>query len=108
MNRFDRIEDPRRRQLIEALAAGLLGAGLPLGSAFGQSVFGSRPSKLPPGQSIYRVAGSATVNGAAANLQTPVRPGDTVETGKDSELIFVVGGHSMILRHESRVVIEAE
>jgi len=108
MNRFDTIEDPRRRRLIEALTAGLLSAGLPLGSAFGQSVFGSRPAKLPAGQSIYRILGSATVNGAAANLQTAVRPGDTVETGKDSEMVFVVGGHSMILRNESRVVIEGD
>ncbi len=108
MRRFDKIDDPRRRQLIEALTAGLLSAGLPLGSAFGQSVFGSRPAKLPAGQSIYRISGSATVNGAAANLQTVVRPGDTVETGKDSEIVFVVGGHSMILRNESRLVIEGD
>lgn len=108
MSRFDKIDDPRRRQLIEALTAGLLSAGLPLGSAFGQSVFGGRPAKLPAGQSIYRISGSATVNGAAANLQTAVRPGDTVETGKDSEIVFVVGGHSMILRNESRLVIEGD
>jgi len=106
MNRFDRIEDPRRRRLIEALGAGLL--GLPVASAFGQNVFGSRPAKLPPGQSIYRIAGSATVNGVAANLQTAVRPGDTIETGKGSEIVFVVGGHSMILRNESRLVVEGE
>lgn len=37
-----------------------------------------------------------------------MRPGDTVETGKDSELIFVVGGHSMLVRSESHLVIESE
>ncbi len=108
MNRFDRVEDPRRRLLIEALGAGLLGAGLPFASAFGQSIFGSRPAKLPPGQSVYRITGSATVNGNAATLQTAVRPGDTVATGRDSEIVFVVGGHSMILRGESRLAVEAE
>lgn len=107
MNRFDTIEDPRRRQLVEALSAGLLLAGLPFGSALGQ-VFGTRPAKLPAGQSIYRLAGSVTVNGAPANLQTPVRPGDTLETGPASELVFVVGGHSMILRAESRLTLEGE
>lgn len=106
MNRFDSIEDPRRRQLIEALAVGMALAGLPFGAAFAQNVFGSRPAKLPPGQSVYRLSGSASVNGKAANLQTQVRPGDTIETGKDSEIIFVVGGHSMILRAESRMTLE--
>ena len=108
MNRFDTVEDPRRRRLIEAFTAGLLSAGLPWGNAAGQSIFGNRPAKLPAGQSIYRIVGSATVNGAAANLQTVVRPGDTVATGKDSEIVFVVGEHSMILRNESRLVIEGE
>lgn len=108
INRFDKIDDPRRRVLIEALAAGLFSTGLPVTSALAQGVFGSRPGKLPPGQSIYRLVGSATVNGAAATLQTPIRPGDTVETGKDSELIFVIDGHSMLLRGDSRLVIETD
>ena len=108
MSRFDSVEDPRRRVLIEALAAGFASAALPLASAFGQGVFGSRPAKLPPGQSIYRLTGTATVNGAAANLQTVVRPGDTVQTGKDSEMVFAVGGQAMILRAESRLSLERE
>lgn len=108
MSRFDSVEDPRRRVLIEALAAGFASAALPLGSAFGQGVFGSRPAKLPPGQSIYRLTGTATVNGAAANLQSVVRPGDTVQTGKDSEMVFAVGGQAMILRAESRLSLERE
>ncbi len=108
INRFDTIEDPRRRVLVEALAAGLFSAGFPVGNALAQGVFGSRPRKLPPGQSIYRIVGTASVNGTPATLQTPVRPGDTVETGKDSELIFVIDGHSMLLRSESRLLIETE
>ena len=108
MNRFDKVEDPRRRLLIEALSVGLISAGLPGGKALAQGAFGTRPARLPPGQSIYRIAGTASVNGTAATLQTPVRPGDTVETGKDSEIVFVVGGHSMILRAETRLVIESE
>ena len=105
MNRFDKIDDPRRRLLVEALTVGLIAAGYPAGNAFAQ-LFGSKPAKLPPGQSIYRITGTASVNGVAATLRTPVRPGDTVETGKGSEIIFVIGGHSMILRGESRLVIE--
>ncbi|MEK7863706.1 MAG: hypothetical protein AAB295_10650, partial [Chloroflexota bacterium] len=106
INRFDRIEDPRRRVRVQALTAGLVSLAVTARPVLAQGVFGSRPGKLPSGQSIYRIFGSASVNGAAANLQTPVRPGDTVETGPDSEMIFVVGGHSMVLRSDSRLVIE--
>jgi hypothetical protein len=108
MNRFDKADDPRRRLLIEALSAGLISVGLPGGNALAQGVFGSKPAKLPPGQSIYRIAGTASVNGTAATLQTQVRSGDTVETGNDSEIVFVVGGHSMILRDDTRLKIEGE
>ena len=114
MNPFDKFEDPRRRTLIQALAVGLFSAGLPMGNfgnfgnAFAQSTFGSRPTKLPANQSIYRLVGSVSVNGSPANLQTQIRVGDTVETGKDSELVFVVGTHSMILRSECKLVIEGE
>lgn len=107
MNRFDRIDDPRRRLLVEALSLGLLAWGVPAGG-LAQGVLGSRPGKLPPGQSIFRVVGAVTVNGKPVTLQTSVRPGDTVETGRGSEVVFVVGSNAMILRAESRLVIEAE
>ncbi len=108
MRRFDELEDPRRRWLLQALTVGAALAGVPGGRALAQNVFGSRPAKLPEGQSIYRIEGTASVNGAAATLKTAIRPGDTIETGKDSQLIFVVGGHSMIVRAESRLQIEGE
>ncbi|MGQ0524322.1 MAG: FecR domain-containing protein [Betaproteobacteria bacterium] len=106
MNPFDKIDDPRRRILIEALTLGLF-AAIPAGNAMAQ-IFGSRPTKMPPEQSIYRIAGTVTVNGAPATLQTIIRPGDTVETGKGSEIVFVVGGHSMIVREDSRLEIEGD
>ncbi len=94
--------------LIEALSLGLLGAGLPAAGAFAQGFFGSRPGRLPPGRSIYRITGTATVNGQPATLETPIRPGDTIATGEDSELIFVVGTQSMLLRARSSLVIQGE
>jgi len=107
MGHFDEAEDPRRRILIKALAAGLFSTALPERAALASSFFGSVPGKLPAGQSIYRINGTATVNGKAATLQTRINPGDTVETGKDSEIIFVVNGNnSMILRANSHLVIE--
>jgi hypothetical protein len=105
VNPFDKIDDPRRRVLIEALTAGLFSA-IP-GHALAQ-VFGSRPTKLPPEQSIYRLTGTVAVNGTPATMQTVIRPGDTVETGTGAEIIFVVGGHSMIVRENSRLEIEGD
>jgi hypothetical protein len=106
MKRFDDTDDPRRRTLIQLLAAG---AFLPQSiSAFAASIFGDRPSKLPEGQSIYRVEGSVTVNNTPASLQTRIKPGDTVQTGAKSDVVFVVGGHSMIVRENSRMVIETK
>ncbi len=108
MKSFDEADDPRRRVLIQALAAGVFATGLPEANAQGFSIFGSKPAKLPPTQSIYRISGQATVNDKPATLQTAVAPGDTVETTKGSEIIFVVNSNSMILRGGSKVIIEAE
>ena len=108
MKSFDEADDPRRRVLIQALAAGVFSTGLPEASAQGFSIFGSKPAKLPPQQSIYRISGEATVNDKPATLATLVAPGDTVQTAKGSEIIFVVNSNSMILRGSSKVTIETE
>lgn len=102
------IEDPRRRELVRALTTGLLVAGLPGQAAFAGNLFGNRPEQLSPGKSIYRLSGTVMINGARATLETVVRPGDTIETGKNSEIIFVVNDQSMILRSESHMLIEGE
>jgi hypothetical protein len=104
---FDELDDPRRRWLIQALSTGFFSSGLIGTSALAQSFFGSKPAKLPPGQSIYRITGEATVNGIRATLQTRINPGDTIKTGKNSEIIFIVNNQSMILRSDSHLVIEA-
>lgn len=104
----DEADDPRRRILIQALSAGLFATGLPNAGAQVADIFGSKPARLPPDQSIYRISGRATVNDREATLQTKVSPGDTVKTGKDSELVFVVNSQAMIVRGGSNVVIEAE
>jgi hypothetical protein len=102
MAKFDDTDDPRRRILIQALTLGLLG----LPAAARADIFGSSPKKLPEGQSIYRLSGDVRVNGQAATLETHIVPGDRVETGPGSEVVFVVGGQSMILRSNAHLVIE--
>jgi len=103
MKPLGELDDPRRRVLIRALGAGLLS---PAGNAAAQ-LFGTAPSKLPPGQSIYRVSGQVLVNKQPATLQTPIRTGDTVETANNGEVIFVVSQDAFILRGGSRMTIEA-
>src|SRR3990172_1149474 len=101
------VDDPRRRVLIRALSLGLVGGALWTPDTRAQ-IFGSRPDKLPSGRSFYRIQGEVTVNGSPATLQTLVRPGDTVKTGKGSECIFAVGGHSMIMRGNSTLTVEKQ
>lgn len=106
MKRYDDTEDPRRRIVVQALTSWMVALGLPSGTAAAASVLGSAPSVLSPNKSIYRLAGAVTVNGIPATMDTRIMPGDTVQTGKDSEIVFVVGGTSMILRADSNVVLD--
>ena len=102
----DEIDDPRRQILVQALTAGLLGSALTPAQAITFGIFGSKPTKLPDTQSIYGLSGQVTVNDEAATLQTRIKPGDTVQTARNSEIVFVVNSHSMILRSESKLIIE--
>lgn len=105
MSRSGEAEDPRRRLLIQALAAGYLGAGVAGSEALAQ-LLGSAPSKLPPGRSIYRLAGEVRVDGKPATVETRIGGRSTLETGKGAELVYAVGTSAFVLRGESRVVLE--
>ena len=107
MNPFDKTEDPRRRLLIQALAAGMFSNGIAGSRALAADILGSSPSKLPPGQSIYRVSGQVTVNGVPANSKTRIGPTDTLETAKGGEIIFAVGESAFLMREGSRMVLES-
>jgi hypothetical protein len=52
VNRFDTIDDPRRRVLVQALAAGVFSSGL-VGCS---PLFAQMVAKLPQGRSIFRGA----------------------------------------------------
>jgi hypothetical protein len=108
MIRFDEADDPRRRLLIQALTAGLFGTVMPGGGTLAADVFGTGSSKLPAGRSIYRISGKVLVNGNPATLDTRIVAGDTVETLTDGEIIFVVGGNSMIMHGGSRMEIQTK
>jgi hypothetical protein len=101
MDGFEAADDPRRRQLIAALTAGVFASGFVARESLAATFFGTPPRKLPPEQSIYRLEGDVRVNGAGARLDTAIGPKDTIETGDKSEIVFVVGGNSMIVRSNS-------
>ena len=99
-------DDPRRRTLIQMLAAGLFGTGSAASNLALAQILGSPPTKLPPGKSIYRISGEVTVNGQKANLETKIRGGSTIQTGRDSELVYAVGESAYIARPNTQIVVE--
>jgi hypothetical protein len=99
-------DDPRRRILIQMLAAGMFGAGSTASNLALAQILGSPPSKLPPGKSIYRISGEVTVNGQKANLDTKVGGGSTIQTSSNSEVVYAVGESAYIARPNTQVVVE--
>ena len=103
MNYFDKIDDPRRRWLIQALGAGMF--SMSGGEALAQ-LFGNRPQKLPEGKSVYRLQGDVMVDNQKATLETKVTSSSTIVTQKNAEIVFVSGQQAYIQRGDSRVVFE--
>jgi hypothetical protein len=100
-------DDPRRRLLIKALAAGLFSSAVCSREASAQ-VLGARPAPLPPGKSIYRIEGEVQVNGRPATLDTQIAANAKIETGKNSEVVYVVGETAILQRSESHVTFETK
>ncbi len=98
------LDDPRRRILVQALAAGLFSYVLPTQRAEA-SLLGKVPRRLPAGRSIYELRGEVTINGAPATLETRIEPNNTVETGPDGYIVFVVGEDAFLVRGGSKLVV---
>ncbi len=100
-------EDPRRRLLVKALAAGFFSSAVFNREASAQAL-GGRPAPLPPGKSIYRIEGQVLVNGQPATLDTQIVASSTVQTGKNSEVVYAVGESAHLQRSESQVTLETK
>lgn len=98
-------EDPRRRLLVNSLAAGVAASLLPEVAAGEEVAYSQQAVRLPAGQSVFRIRGEAYVNDQPATLQTQIGPNDRVRTGPASELIFVVGGHAMLIRDNTNLIM---
>jgi hypothetical protein len=99
------LDDPRRRLLVQALATGLLGVAL-TPREIQAAVFGSVPEPLPVGRSIYFLDGDVKVNNVAATIDTKIGPNDTVETGANGRIVFVVGKDSFMMRNNSKMTMK--
>ena len=98
-------DDPRRRLLIKALAAGLFSNAVCSREASAR-LLGARPAAMPPGKSIYRIEGEVLINGQPATLDTQIAASATIETGQNSEVVYVVGESAFLQRSESHVTLE--
>jgi hypothetical protein len=55
---------------------------------------------------VRALEGKVRVNGKPATRTTRVRPGDVIETGPNSKLVFVVGQDAFLLREQSRLNLD--
>lgn len=87
----------RRRFIARLAAAGALGAG-------GLTGFMRRAlakGDIPVTQGIHQLKGTASVNGRAAVVGTPVTPRDRISTGRDSMAIVVVKDDAFLVRADT-------
>ena len=98
-------EDLQRRLLMEALAAALCSTAIGSRNVVAQ-VLGSRPAPLPKGKSIYRIEGQVLVDGQPATPDTQIAANSSIQTGKNSEVIYAVGETAHLQRGESQVTME--
>lgn len=93
------MHDAARRRILKLAASGALGAG-------GLSGYLSRvlaSGDLPKTSQVHRLQGSATVNGRAASVGTPVQAGDRIATGASSQAIVVLGKDAFLLREKTTI-----
>jgi hypothetical protein len=100
------LDDPRRRTLIQMLAAGMFGGTATASNLVLAQILGSPPTKLPPGKSIYRISGEVTIDGAKGTLDSKIKGGSTIKTGANSEVVYVVGESAYIARPQTEIVVE--
>lgn len=86
-----------RRTWLKRTAAG--GAALALGMAHLRQALAM--GAVEPG--VARVRGDARINGEPARRGMEVKPGDVVTTGRDAELVVVVGRDAFLVRANSRI-----
>ncbi len=101
------LDDPRRDFLVKALSLGLFSSPNLVSLLQPSYARDDAPGRLAEGRSIYKLQGSVTVNGRAADISTRIGPDSRIETGSNSPLIFVVANDAFILRSNSQLELES-
>ncbi|MEN9481479.1 MAG: hypothetical protein RLZZ298_2874 [Pseudomonadota bacterium] len=91
-----------RRQLIKGFAALVIAERL----GILQAAWASGDKLPPPG--IFRIKGEVKVNGQIARVGSPVKPGDVITTGAQSEAIYIIGQDAYLQRDNSTVSIAGD
>jgi len=91
-----------RRVWLARVTAG--GAALALGMAWLRAALAL--GAVPSG--VARVKGDARINGEPAKQGMAVKPGDVITTGRDGELVFVVGRDAFLARAGSRIELSGD
>ena len=99
-------DDPRRRILIQMLAAGMFGGVSTAAPTFSRrSSAARRPSCRRASRSIASPARSRSTAPRALSSRRS-GPGSMIQTGKNSEIVYAVGQSAFIARPQTQVVIE--
>jgi hypothetical protein len=83
----------QRRRALAALAAAI---GLPAALRLALAQTSAK-------EGVRTIKGEVSVNGKPTALGAPIRPGDTIEVGKDAITAFVAGQDAFLMRSNSRV-----
>ncbi len=67
---------------------------------------GSAAAQAQQRSNIVELVGDAQVNGSRITPQTTLQTGDRIETGPNSNLIFVIGNASFLVRQNTRFAVE--
>lgn len=85
----------QRRGLLQAAAAWVAAGGWAAAQAQGRS-------------NIVELRGEALRNGEALTSQHSIAPGDQIETGPGSSVVFAVGDSAFLVRQNSRIALAGE
>ena len=94
--------DIRRRTLLKWIMTG--GAFMMAGGPRALRAMGSRPEA----QGIHELEGDVRVNGKPARVGLTIQPGDVVETGSDSMVVFLAGDDVFLLRDNTRLAVSGD